>query len=385
MPIFDIFIAGCFEKSEEVDDSGDDLGSFLNDLVCSWTKCCEAAGISGDEYLKKLKRWMDVDNIGYFYDLECTIIPALGKKYQKALEENLRSRLDDVTQVSSQLEKSHFGGGTILETLKKLYSTTENIPALISLCEQYGLEEKDCLDLANTFYNRSDFNCALEWADKGLKLKKDNLGKYELKDLRRKILKASGQDEQAIIEAWTDFEKSPSIFYFKLVLQFSPENRHDELKAKALPFFDRCKFEDKAVAFYELNEVDRLASCISQEKDRALHSIFYETAILMAQTLSKVYPKQAARIYIAKALDILDKKRSKAYHHAHHYLQSAKTLLEQCGEAGMWSGLVESIRETHRLKPAFMPGFEKIVAGQGAPREPTFKERIAKRLSPDTT
>lgn len=31
------------------------------------------------------------------------------------------------------------------------------------------------------------------------------------------------------------------------------------------------------------------------------------------------------------------------------------------------------------LKSSFMPGFEKVAAGDGPPREPTFKERIAKK------
>lgn len=376
LPIFEVFIAGCLEKSEEVDDSGDDLGSFLEDLICSWSQCCEAAGISGNEYIKNLTRWMEVEKIGYFYDLESTVIPSLGKKYQKALEESLRSRLD---------EKSNVGRGTVVETLKKLYSETENIPALIGLCEQNGFEEKDYLALASAFNNRNDFNCALEWADKGLKLKDGNLGQYELKNLRRKILKAFGRDEQAESEAWADFEKSPSIFYFERVLELALEHRQEELKVKALPFFDRCKFEDKAVALYKLKELDRLATCLSEERDKSLRSIFYADAIPMAETLSKAYPKQAARIYVAQALEILDVKRSKAYHHAHDYLQSAKTLLEQCGEAGTWSGLVANIRQAHRLKSSFMPGFERIVAGKGAPHEPTFMERIAKRLGPDTS
>lgn len=81
-----------------------------------------------------------------------------------------------------------------------------------------------------------------------------------------------------------------------------------------------------------------------------------------------------------QAFEILDEKRAKAYHHAHDYLQNAKTLLEKCGDAATWSSLVMDVRREHRLKSSFMPGFEKIVAGDGSPREPTFKERIAKRL-----
>ena len=62
------------------------------------------------------------------------------------------------------------------------------------------------------------------------------------------------------------------------------------------------------------------------------------------------------------------------------YLQNAKELLEKIGEAATCSSIVIEIRREHRLKSSFIPGFEKIVAGNGVPREPSFRERIAKKL-----
>src|SRR3989344_3055133 len=45
VPVYEVFIAGCLEKGDEVDDSGNDLGGFLEELACAWSKASEAAGM----------------------------------------------------------------------------------------------------------------------------------------------------------------------------------------------------------------------------------------------------------------------------------------------------------------------------------------------------
>ena len=221
----------------------------------------------------------------------------------------------------------------------------------------------------------------MEWAEKGLELKEDrHSNEYELKELRRKILKDSGRRGDAVADAWADFEKYPSIYSFESVLESAAKKDHTDLKVKALAIFDKAELREAAVALYKFKELDRLSARLAPAKNKTLQSIFYGDAIPIAEALSKKHPKQAARLYGAHALKILDEKRTKAYHHAHDYLQNAKTLLEQCGEAAAWSALVMDIRREHGLKHSFMPGFEKIAAGDGPPREPTFRERIAKKL-----
>jgi uncharacterized Zn finger protein len=188
-----------------------------------------------------------------------------------------------------------------------------------------------------------------------------------------------------VADAWAEFEQHPSISSFEEVLRTASKREHADLKTRALAVFDRSELREAAVALHKLKEFDRLVSRLAGEKDAALRSIFYGDAIPMAEALSKKHPKQAARVFIAQTFEILSEKRSKAYHHAHDYLQSAKSLLEQCGESDTWASLVTAIRRDHRLKSSFMPGFEQIVVGGGSPREPTFKERIAKRLDGDFT
>ena len=377
LPIFEIFIAGGLEKSEEIDHSGNDLGSFLDELACAWTRCNQDAGVKGDEYLQRLKHWIDADEIGFFSDLENTIIPSLKKDYRKALETELLGRLNTLSKEPSQSIGLRQG----IASLKLLYAEAKNTKALIGFCERYGVDQKDCFNLASTFLGRKKYDHALEWAEKGLKLKEDRYYKeYELKELRRKILKNCGRRSDAVSDAWADFEKHPSIYSLESVLDSATKNEHSDIKDKALITFEKADLKEAAVALHKLKEFERLAIRLAGEKDKALQSIFYGNAIPIAEALSKKHPQQAARIYVAQAFEILDEKRAKAYHHAHDYLQNAKNLLEQCGDAPTWSALVTSIRSEHRRKSSFMPGFEKVAAGDGPPREPTFEERISKKL-----
>ena len=36
IPLYEIFLSGCYEKAEEIDDSGGNLGMFFEELFCSW-------------------------------------------------------------------------------------------------------------------------------------------------------------------------------------------------------------------------------------------------------------------------------------------------------------------------------------------------------------
>jgi hypothetical protein len=36
--LYETFIAGCYEKAEEIDDSSGNLGMFVENLFCSWIK-----------------------------------------------------------------------------------------------------------------------------------------------------------------------------------------------------------------------------------------------------------------------------------------------------------------------------------------------------------
>ncbi len=366
LPIFEIFIAACLVKAGEVDGSRDNLSIIVDDLFLGWARAAGASGMSGEEFVRKINHWMNVDDFGYCYDLESKVIPALNQNFILALQKSLEDRKVNGDQKSDEI-------------IRKLFALTKNKTSLIAHCEKYGVTDADCLALSQMLYDDKEYHTALEWADKGLNFK-STVKSYELKKIKRSILKASGRELDAVADAWLDFENSPSIYTFETVVESSSLDGHAKLKAKAIPIFAKANFEDAAVAFHRLEEYELLVSRIKNADYENLQKISYSDAIPMAKTLSDKFPKEAAQIYVAHALLILDEKRPKAYHHAHDYLDAAKILMERSGDSSKWEQLVIDIRKEHCLKSSFMPGFNQIIEGKGAPREPTFMERIQSKL-----
>lgn len=120
------------------------------------------------------------------------------------------------------------------KTIRKLFALTKNKSALIAHCEKYGVTDADCLAISEMLFGDKEFHTALEWADKGLNFK-SAAKNCELKKIKRAILKVSGRELDAVADAWTDFESSPSIYTFETVIELSSPEGHAKLKAKAIP------------------------------------------------------------------------------------------------------------------------------------------------------
>ncbi len=388
--IFELFMGGCLTKCEEIDDSGGDLGMFMDDIILKWTRCCETTGMSGENFVRKLSHWKKVDHYGFYSDIEMTVIPVLGKNFRLALEETLIKRLEQIKIEANQKpdldntdqHKTDYNCQSTISTIKKLYASSRNTKSLIAFCDEHGTNDEDCLNIATIFHSKKQNDKALEWAKKGLALisTAHNSKESELKKLRRNILSDSGKKNEALDDAWLEFTKYPSIYSLEIVFEFVSPKEKSSYKEKALTIFDKTNLREACSAFMRLGELERLENIISKTSDKELENIFYGEAIQMAETISKKFPKSSARIYIAQALRILEEKRSKAYYHAHDYLEKAKDLLEKHGHEDEWAKCVGKIRIEHKLKSSFMPGFNEIVAGKGAPREPTFMERVASKL-----
>ena len=56
--LYETFIAGCYEKADEIDDSSGNLGMFVEKLFCGWIKARQAAHADGEKTAEKLLGWM---------------------------------------------------------------------------------------------------------------------------------------------------------------------------------------------------------------------------------------------------------------------------------------------------------------------------------------
>ena len=45
--LYETFVAGCYEKAEEIDDSSGNFGMFVKRLFCGWIEARQAAGAGG--------------------------------------------------------------------------------------------------------------------------------------------------------------------------------------------------------------------------------------------------------------------------------------------------------------------------------------------------
>ncbi len=97
----ELFIAGCYEKAEEIDDSCGELGQFVLDLFCEWIRARQATKADPDDTVKSLYSWIQNDDYGYCYDLEKVAIGVLDKGGVRAIE--LKAR--EIVDVSAK--KSH--------------------------------------------------------------------------------------------------------------------------------------------------------------------------------------------------------------------------------------------------------------------------------------
>lgn len=77
--LYEMFLSGCYEKAEEIDDSGGNLGIFFGQLFCAWIKARQKAGCKADETVQYVLKWMDNDDYGFCYDIEQDIAQVLNK------------------------------------------------------------------------------------------------------------------------------------------------------------------------------------------------------------------------------------------------------------------------------------------------------------------
>src|SRR5437867_4591766 len=67
--LYETFLAGCYEKAEELDDSSGNFGLFVDGLFCGWLRARQATGADPNETARRLVAWMDDDPYGFCYQI----------------------------------------------------------------------------------------------------------------------------------------------------------------------------------------------------------------------------------------------------------------------------------------------------------------------------
>jgi len=78
--LYEIFIAACHEKADEIDDSSGNFGMLVEELFRGWIKARQGAKNDPDETAISLLSWMEDDPYGFCHDLDREVVKVLDKK-----------------------------------------------------------------------------------------------------------------------------------------------------------------------------------------------------------------------------------------------------------------------------------------------------------------
>ncbi|MBF0501450.1 MAG: hypothetical protein HQM09_15020 [Candidatus Riflebacteria bacterium] len=371
---FETFLAGCFEKIEEIDDSSGGFGMFVDSLFAGWVKARQAASSDPDETVTRLLTWGDNDPYCLCHNLEKNSIPHLNKAGLVAMEKQARACLKSANKAKYEYRKWS-------EVLRLLYIQQQSVDGYLVIAEETGLTDQDCHAIATMLADRRKYKDALSWVERGIALS-EKTGfpvKHDLKSLRWDLLSKLGRDSEALDAVWAAYVKDPDKYSYRDLMNYVPKSDRNEWHIKAIQAATNTNLRTLIELMIEMKEVDRLAELLRSQKIADLESITHFVLEPAAKALEKNFPDVAARLWCAQGLRILTSKKSKYYNAAISNFEHGRRCFAVAGSSTEWEAVVEKVRAEHRRKLGFMSDFEKVVAGGGPSKRPSFLERARTR------
>lgn len=387
--LYETFIAGCYEKAEEIDDSSGNFGTFVGSLFCGWIEARQAAGADADQTAERLVGWMDKDDYGFCYRLESEAVKVLSSKGLSPFASRVRARFDAAGRTKPPKDKQRtwrdtnsrrrYWGGV----LKTIHAAQRDVDAYVSLCKETGLLPVDCEFIAGMLQSRRKPDQALEWVERGLDLEKQNPGgqgsSYKLADMKRTLLVKLGHTDEALASAWTEFKEYPCKLAYDQFMKYVPKKERTAWHDKAMNVSADADLHFVIELWLATKEMDRLVERLRTAPHQELESLSHYTAEPVAKKLVRLHPDVAAKIYRALGMRILNSRKSKYYDAALSHFEQARRCYRKAGADPTWEELVEEIQQTHHRKSAFMPGFEQLVQGKKPHDKSSFIDRTKRR------
>jgi hypothetical protein len=385
--LYETFLFGCHEKAGDLDDSSGGFGQFVGGLFRRWIKARQANGADPEKTAARLLGWMDDDSYGFCYHLERDAAKAFDKAGLAAFVKRVRGRFDNAAKTKPAEDSSPKDNPEYLrkrwgEALRTLYIAQKNIAAYVALTNETGLTAKDCLAIGTLLAPRRKPEEALAWLEKGLACDKNEHGSiagHELAMLKRELLVRLGRETEALDSAWADYRGHPSRYSYDDLMRFVPKAEQTKWHEKAIEAAEGADLHSLMTLLLETKELERLATLVRESKESALESLSHYVTQPAARKIEKTHPDLAARLWLAQGMRIVKAKKSTYYDAALSNFENAKRCFERAGLDAKWQETVSRVRADHRRKIGFMPGFEKLVAGAGPSRTPSFLERAKAR------
>jgi tetratricopeptide (TPR) repeat protein len=381
--LYETFLAGCYEKADELDDSSGSFGQFVDDLIRGWIKARQASGADPDETAARLLARMDNDPYSFCYQIEGDAAKAFDKAGLAAFERRIRARFEAASTAKPEPGKrlGHEAEYVLRrngEILRTLYLAQKDVAAYVALTTRTGLTAKDCHSLATMLVKRRKPEEALAWVERGIALDGAKAD-YLLTDLHRELLTRLGRGNEAIEAAWADFRKDPGKYSYDDLMKLVPKTERTAWHGKAMAAAKGADLGSLMELFLETKEMGRLAELVRGATDAALNQTSHHATEPAAKKLEKAQPGLAARLWRAQGMRIVDAAKSKYYDAALSNFKRARRCYEQAGLASEWEDTVRQIRVSHRRKTGFLSGFEALAADTGRGVEPSFLDRAKAR------
>lgn len=381
--LYEAFLAGCYQKAEELDDSSGSFGAFVAELFCGWVRARQAADAGARETAARLVAWMDDDPYGFCFGLERDLAGALDKAGSAALVDAVRGRLDALGSPAGRPPGAEGARRRWVAVLRALLLARRDVGGYVELAEATGVTAQDCHAVATMLASRRRREEALAWVDRGRAMPaatgRDSLAGHDLEELRRRLLRGLGREEEARESAWAEYREHPSIHAYRRLMRFAPKADRAAWHARAIEDAIGTDLHSLIGLLVETKETERLARVLDSRDDRALERLSHFALEPAARRLERAHARIAARLWQAMAMRILNEGKSKHYQAALRNLDRAKRCYTKAGREGDWERVVDEIRARHQRKYAFMPSFERLVGGNGPDAKPPFLERAKAR------
>jgi len=369
--LYELFIAGSYEKMEEIDDSSGNMGMFFDDLFCSWVIARQRAGLDPKETVNQMLKIMDNDDYGVCYEVETDLVTILGKAEMLYFEETIYHRFEKSFSQEKGHEKTIYDFSYKVrknaDILKEIYVNAKKTKVYIDLCEKIGITPKDCEVIADIYKSDGQYEKALYFADKGLSLGQErswpNYGSSGLPNLKRELLNILGREEEALQTAWQEFKNVPSEYSYEELMKYVSKKDREAWHRKAVSIAQKKSLCSGLIEFFiKTKEINVLSEKILSARHDELESLGYYALNDAAKKLSEKHYAAAAKIYRAMGMEIINKGKSKHYKYALSNFEKAKKLYGKTDLEKEWLSTVEIIRGNHSRKYSFIEDFEDVVA-----------------------
>ncbi|MBN2562235.1 MAG: hypothetical protein JXQ75_15025 [Phycisphaerae bacterium] len=392
--LYETFLAGCYDKAGEVDDSGGNLGMFFQELFVSWIGGRQQAGAAPADTVRLVLQWIDHDEYGFCHEIEGDVAKALNKRGHEIFASQLQKRLEAALAPleATGRQRIHdypYAVRKLFGALRATYLAVADLHSYVHLCERFIPSPKDCEHMATLCKAKRRFADALGWVERGLQAEGErgwgNESSHGLRLLRQELLAKLGRRREALESAWSNFAQHASACGYTDLMKYVPKGERRSWHERALQRAEKADLWGFIDICVETKEWQRLADRVLAVDHEELESLSHYVTEKAASGLARRHPAAAAKIYRALALRILKAGKSKYYSFALAHLHGAQRLHAKLGDHAGWQAIVDEIRRDHARKRGFMTSFDELVSGGTPERLESFAERTRRRWREQTS